>query len=110
MVARNRGIGNRPGVPVLSKSVERSVPILKLAERPLVDNVGVPRVVEQTGRDPWLHKHQQCVKIRSKRFLTSKTSHPPKLTPRTIMEKCLAWYMRHNRQTYPSESRRESRH
>lgn len=39
---------------MLCKSVERGVAILELAERPLVDDIGVACVVEETGRDPRL--------------------------------------------------------
>lgn len=47
------GLGD-PRVPVALKRGEGSVPVLELAKGPLVDDVVVPRSVEQAGGDPWL--------------------------------------------------------
>lgn len=39
---------------MLCERVECRVAILELAESPFIHDVGVPGVVEQAGRDPWL--------------------------------------------------------
>ena len=43
-----------PGVPVLCQRVSRRVAVLKLAECPLVHNVVIACVFEETGGNPWL--------------------------------------------------------
>ena len=62
---------------MLCKGVERGVAILELAERPLVDDVGVACVIEETGRDPWLPTAVGEVRVRTQRCSDTYLEHEP---------------------------------
>lgn len=63
-------------------------PVLTLAERPLIHDAVITSVFEQTWRNPWLEDAMTRLQRgkwgnQSNVQHTSRTSHPPRLTPRT---------------------------
>jgi hypothetical protein len=65
------------------------ISILQLPKCPLVHNFGISGVIEYRGRDPGLsfrEINQGNVRKKEEWRRTSRTSHPPRLTPRIFSE------------------------
>lgn len=76
-----------PSVPVILENVLGRVVVLVLTERPFVDDTTVTCIVKKAGGDPRLRQDGlEAEAIGRSRKLTSRTSHPPRLTPRTFCE------------------------
>jgi hypothetical protein len=72
---------------MICQRVESSIPVLVLSECPLIHNPGISSIVKNGWGYPWLETNNYCVseQIAYRRVqLTSSTSQPPRLTPRTF--------------------------
>lgn len=73
-----------PRIPMVLQGRLSSVVVL-LAEGPLINDATVTDVLEYTGRDPRLETNKKRTEATFE-CLTSRTSQPPRLTPRTFLE------------------------
>ena len=64
----------------------RGVIVLILAKGPLIDDVTVTSVLEYAWSDPRLDTNENRASGVTFESLTSRTSQPPRLTPRTFVE------------------------
>jgi len=76
-----------PSVPMVLEDVLGRVVVLVLTERPFVDDGIVTCIVKKAGGNPRLRQDgSEAETIGGSRKPTSRTSQPPRLTPRTFCE------------------------